>query len=1418
MANKANKDITGEAALSAVEDALSVDFTDEINNIDNIEAKIDNVASEIKNGSRSETYSSSDTNIIPRSLENFDDLDADEPIAPSKAANDEINPQLASLIYAIQQKPSSRIFLITFLISLIWIAACTYYGYLNVYPNLTAPLTTSSVFETPGLMSLLAIAFLPLLPIWGFALMLHRAQEMRHAASSMTEAAIQLLQPETGAENSVATVGRAIRREVSAIGNGVERAIARAGELEFMVQKEVMNLERSYGDSEERLRRLVNEIGTERDTMVTHADQLKMAIANTHSNLTTDIQAVSGQIEEKLRSATMHMSDTLSLRSETITTNLTQTSEGLINLLATTGENLDHKLALAKAELAAEFDESTATLTETIATNGKAVARLIETRTAGLQQATSLIDEKLEAGKAEFQASFSQKTEDLSSIMQAAGQSVNSLLKSTSSEIAEQSNQTIQKIEEGRTEFRKEMSEQTVEFSNMIASGKNEVAATISKASASVFDELNASADEFEKKGDMIAQQVIDNLSIRATEFANRVSEAGETIESSLEGKLNAIENSITVRGNNLANSLGTQTEALDKVLQERTETIENSISLNAKNLTSSLGMQTEALDKVLQERTNAIGQTIGEKLSGFGQQLTRQVDETVGKLQDQTTQLQTNTKSVEEIITSKTKLVEDAVKASTINFAKVSEDNLNATNAKAEEINALLTQTSADLSGSLDKATTNLTSKLGSTTKTLTDALDTTTSELSEKVSRSTDELNTAIQENKDIFSKTIEEKQSDFVSAIETQKDSLSRTLDGSTEVFNRAIEERANNLSSKLSQGAHQIASSLDEKSKAAADRMDSSVSELSQRLAENSNAIETQFALGNQTLEEKMQTGREQLVSSISDTVTQVGNEIDGKAAKISDLLTERAKEINNRLGTTLVETQRNLEIKTEELNTLLSSRTSDLAGLIDSEAKPAINSIIEAGTQTSAKLNNLSQMIREEANTLFSNIGSSSGLLEELIRNASNNLDMMQNSLSTQIESFSNAVETSKHGVEQSEFIASKLNESMQNTSNDMMMGIGGIAQRFEAQSVILQDATKMIDAAQANLEATLEGKQDALQQLAVGLVSHSDQINTNMTSFNHMITSMIEDANAKSRDVSGTISSEIAKAIEDATSRFDDAVNAMRSSASTMRQELEQTREQMRRGILELPDETEKNATAMRRVVTDQITALRDLSSIIEKSGKVFDASPAMSNNVRQPAAPAPASAPVAAPAAPARPTPSVSQALRTPTSRPQSATRSNPQPVPSSQPTPKSSGWVSDLLRRASEDERPSAPSINVADSRSPNQVVESLNSLSIDIANAIDHEASVELWERYQRGETNVFTRRLYTLQGQQTFDEIRSKYSRNLEFKNAVDRYITDFEQLLGKETNNGQNQSLAQSYLTSETGKVYTMLAHAAGKLD
>ena len=144
----------------------------------------------------------------------------------------------------------------------------------------------------------------------------------------------------------------------------------------------------------------------------------------------------------------------------------------------------------------------------------------------------------------------------------------------------------------------------------------------------------------------------------------------------------------------------------------------------------------------------------------------------------------------------------------------------------------------------------------------------------------------------------------------------------------------------------------------------------------------------------------------------------------------------------------------------------------------------------------------------------------------------------------------------------------------------------------------------------------------------------------------------------------------------------------------------------------------------------------------------------------------------------------------------------------------------MSNLLSRASEDSSAASTGNGSANGTAAanGKMAKALGSLSADIAKAIDHKASIEVWERHNRGEKNAFTRRLYTLQGQHTFDEIRKKYQKSEDFKKAVDRYVTDFERLLAEAQKNGSDNKAAGTYLASDTGKVYTMLAHASGRFD
>jgi hypothetical protein len=256
-----------------------------------------------------------------------------------------------------------------------------------------------------------------------------------------------------------------------------------------------------------------------------------------------------------------------------------------------------------------------------------------------------------------------------------------------------------------------------------------------------------------------------------------------------------------------------------------------------------------------------------------------------------------------------------------------------------------------------------------------------------------------------------------------------------------------------------------------------------------------------------------------------------------------------------------------------------------------------------------------------------------------------------------------------------------------------------------------------------------------------------------------------------------------------------------------MQRELETTRSELRKGILELPQETADSAAQMRRVIVDQIEALAELNRIVARHGRGVDAADMARRGARD--------EPVVANVGRGSTVRPIAPETRTPPPPRQQPERGAP---PAAGGADGRSGWLSDLLTRASRDEGPQPGPAARGDDRPARHSIESLDSISVDIARMIDHDAATELWDRYKRGERNVFTRRLYTLQGQQTFDEIRKRYRADREFKQTVDRYIAEFERLLDEVSRDDRGSVVARTYLTSETGKVYTMLAHAAGRFD
>ena len=285
---------------------------------------------------------------------------------------------------------------------------------------------------------------------------------------------------------------------------------------------------------------------------------------------------------------------------------------------------------------------------------------------------------------------------------------------------------------------------------------------------------------------------------------------------------------------------------------------------------------------------------------------------------------------------------------------------------------------------------------------------------------------------------------------------------------------------------------------------------------------------------------------------------------------------------------------------------------------------------------------------------------------------------------------------------------------------------------------------------------------------------------------------------------SAQVAEEARMMLSQVTQIFTDFKREFKQIKSEVLREVETTRDELHK-CFELPEAVAKSAAQMRRIV-DQVEALAELHRVVARhAGRVDEMGPSGVPHPERVTAPH-------APVLHSRPD------ITGMSTQPIAARRSEAPPVSAANARV---GWPSELLTRPLPENELAKPAVREPRQEAPaaeRSTIRFMDSLAFDIARMVDHDAIAELWERYTRGERNVFSRKLYTSQGQRAFDDIRKQYDRDREFKLTVDRYIGEFERLLEEVARDDRGQAMARTYLTSEIGKVYTLLAHASRRFD
>ena len=96
------------------------------------------------------------------------------------------------------------------------------------------------------------------------------------------------------------------------------------------------------------------------------------------------------------------------------------------------------------------------------------------------------------------------------------------------------------------------------------------------------------------------------------------------------------------------------------------------------------------------------------------------------------------------------------------------------------------------------------------------------------------------------------------------------------------------------------------------------------------------------------------------------------------------------------------------------------------------------------------------------------------------------------------------------------------------------------------------------------------------------------------------------------------------------------------------------------------------------------------------------------------------------------------------------------------------------------------------------------------VDIA---DNEVVVFENVRFNKGEKGIFVRKLLGFREKAKLQQVRQTYQEDGTFRDYVTRYLEEFEKLLDEASKRDPNSMLHATFLSSDMGKVYMVLARA-----
>ncbi len=1472
-----------------------------------------------------------------RNSRDDDDLDA-------VSLENDVRESASRVMQSLQRRPSRTPYLIAGLFTVLWFiaAAALIYGF-----GAQVRQMADEAGLAPIVIGLCGAFGAPVVFFFALASMIARLNELRIVSGTMAEATLHFAQPETAAYDSIMSIGQAIRREVAAMGDGVERALARAVELEGLVNNEVTVLERAYSENEVRIRNLLAGLAQQREILVGQAEQVRNAITHVHLDLSTDITTVSELIAERVNEAARQVTQALAEKGEQITValgsagdtmieQLGDRSTNLLKQIATTSENATHAINAASERMTSGLNFKSEQISEqvlSVATN------LEQTLSSRLDETVSGFSQK----SATVLATVENRTRELSSTMAERSETVAQSLIDTAGRIAE----TIASRAE--------------EVNNSLKTTGESIALDLSLRSGDMVSKLEGVGHKITEqivlRSDYIAHQFGGHAESLATSIAAR----SDMMRDMLAQRLEAFEQMFTHDGADLAERLARDSANLGQLLTRHLAEFDRTVLGHGSELVENLVRRTAEMQEL-------VANAVAGRDDALAASITRRIDEANAALATRAAAVADNVENqigrFEEMLVNRVgkavSSVEDRTKAAA-EMASTSIDRIahevgSRTGSAVERAAILVGKATEAIESRTHAAADFAASRLAGVTLELEQRSVAASEDLSLKLSKATEDIEQRARAAADFAASRIVNATEQMETRAVTLAEDLAAKVRNATDQIGNNTTEAFSDL---LERSSH-VSQEFESRTHAAADLMQERASELQHLLDSTSSRLIDAISSKGGEFAAEIERASEHAVMAIDNKAFSFTQSMMNNSTELARVITDASNSATAIVNRTLKELQDSTRNSVSQATILVAQTLKEL----QQTTRGAIEQSKDVALSTVSEIHDTHDMLRSDATALFERLRDANDLLQNVLGGARSNLNAIEQVLSTRVVEF---VSTVERLLESTDAASGKLDRqvsSFYGLTSRVLGDLSELAIQFEGHGKALVDAVASLERANDDTLATASGRRNAIEELAAAIDGRTEQLDAHLKRFSNVIDVSLRSAEDRARDAARLVAEataegsrtlaerhaairsiteqesrqtlaslrdlhqkvsaeaknlfqqnagEAGQLLQQATDRFAEVMHGMKKMSMDMQHELEATRKELRRGVLELPEETAESMAQMRRVMVDQMEALAELNRIVARHGRAMDAvGPAEQPGLRrgfgmdEPGMPVSMTLPETIAGAgrgrasesgpPAagttdwnslqqrgRPEPSPSESRSAAAGNDRSAAtrgrgeapeasgrpaatdwgslqrgggwndRAEPSTEPPARPgasdwsatpsrgmfdSPPASagqeaggggqegggGWLSNLLTRASRDggdaahadDRGAKPSRSDDDRNG--RGIDSVDQLSAHIARWIDHNVAADVWERHNRGERNVNARRLYTAPGRKAFEEMRRRYKSDREFRQAVDRYVGQFDRFLGQVGHQDGGEALARNYITSEAGQVYTMLAHAAGRFE